>query len=166
MSQPIKYASTKIPAVQSLGEIQAIVARYGASRFETRWNEDGSVWGIRFAIRSEVGDLPVALRATSDRIFEILWAARSSRSNKTRDEIQEQAERIAWRQLKDFVEQVLLAVETGLFDMAAAFMAHVEVWDESQQETVTMQQYLAAHSQVLSDGRGMKLLPSGGQSVG
>lgn len=162
MRQPIKYATTKIEVTRSLGEIQGIVARYGATRFETRWNRDGTVWGVRFAIAADEGELPVALKTGTERIFEILAEARGPRARASNEDLREQAERIAWRQMKDLIEQLLLAVETGLFNLAAAFMAHVEVWDEAESATVTMQEYLARRARLLPGNRGL-LLGSGSE---
>lgn len=163
MAQTIKYESTKISAVQSAGEIATLVHRYGGTRFEQRWDpHTGELFGIRFAIQvEEQGEVPVRLTARTETIEEILRDARGPRSSTTDAEIRAKAQRIAWRQLKDFVEQALLAVETGLFDLAAAFMAHVEVWDEEHDETVTMAELVSRRASLQPGDRGIRLLTRG-----
>jgi hypothetical protein len=166
VSQPIKYASTTIDPGQSAGEIADLVRKYGGSRFEMRWGEFGRLEGIRFAIRDpEIGQVPVRLDAQADRVLQILREAKpySRRMRRSRaqweEDTEEQAYRIAWRQLRDFVEQALLAVETGLFPLASAFMAHVEVWDEEAGETVTMGELVGRRAEVGPGRDGLLLGP-------
>lgn len=146
--QPIKYASTTVAPTKSAGEIQDLVRKYGGTRCEVRWDGTGRVYGVRFAIRHErFGEIPVRLMAKTDRIFEILQKQRRSVYDRRKKEAvdRDQAYRIAWRQLKDFVEQALLAVETGLFPLHEAFMAAVETEDPATGETVTFGELLERH---------------------
>lgn len=124
--------------------------------------------GVRFALRvPDLGEVPVRLTAASETISGILLTNQpwSQRSRSTREEharlIEAQAHRIAWRQLRDFVEQALLAVETGLFPIGSAFMAHMEVWDEQREETVTMAELVASRAHLGAAERGILLLPRG-----
>jgi hypothetical protein len=165
--QPIKYATTTIDPAKSASEIGALVQKYGGSRFEMRWGAFGSLTGIRFAIRAEgIGEVPVRLEAQTERIEEILTKAkRAGRSywRPTAADIQkvsEQAHRIAWRQLRDFVEQALLAMETGLFNIGAAFMAHIEVQDDAQGDRVTMSEFLLRRATMHSDGDAIRIMPA------
>jgi len=143
--QAIKYASTTVDPLKSANEIQALVQRYGGTRFEIRWNESKQVAAVRFAIRHpKFGEIPVRLTARVEKIAEILKAARTSRRYISQGERQKkdaeertQAYRIAWRQLRDFIEQALLAVETGLFPLHEAFMASVETEDPETGDVVT-----------------------------
>lgn len=171
-AQPIKYASTTVDPSKSAGEIMELVRRYGGTRFESRWT-NGILTGVRFAIAAEgIGEVPVRLDAQVDRIVEILVKAKRKQprfrygafSEGMMQPIREQAYRIAWRQLKDFVEQALLAVETGLFPIGAAFMAHMEVWDQAADETITMSEFLLRRG-VSGDERGIRLLGSREQPI-
>lgn len=158
--QPIKYASTTVAPTKSAGEIQDLVRRYGGTRCEVRWDGAGRVYGVRFAIRHErFGEIPVRLTAKTDRIFEILQKQRRSVYDRRKKEAvdRDQAYRIAWRQLKDFVEQALLAVETGLFPLHEAFMAAVETEDPETGESVTWGELLERHG--AGGPQGLRLLP-------
>jgi len=161
MAQAIKYESTTVAAIDSASNIAGLVMRYGGTRFEQRWDPfTGEITGIRFAIRTDEGEVPIRLEAQTDTIVEIL-KGKVKRSKKTEADFRAQAQRIAWRQLKDFVEQALLAVETGLFNLASAFMAGVEVYDEEADETVTMAELVARRASLVADDRGIRLLTSG-----
>lgn len=162
MAQAIKYQDTKVQAIDSASKIAGIVMRYGGTRFEQRWDpETGELVGLRFAIRTDEGDVPVRLAAQTDSVVDILKSHAGPRSRKTDSDYRAQAQRIAWRQLKDFIEQALLAVETGLFNLVSAFMAHVEVWDDEHDETVTVAELMGRRGQLMGDDRGMRLLTRG-----
>lgn len=157
MAQSIKYQETTVSAEVSAGQISGLVARYGASRFEQQWNDDGELSAIRFTLRTAMGEVPVRLDAKTDRIVELL--PKPVRYNAV-DRRREQAYRIAWRHLKDLTEQLLLAVHLGLKDVGAAFMDSVEVVDPDSGDTITMRDLLARHAHQISAGRPLRLLPA------
>jgi len=165
-SQPIKYFSTTVEASQSIAEVTELVRRYGAGRFEQRWNDEGQTEAVRFTLRTgeQLGDVPVVLRARTERILEILREAHpyNSRRKATAREHEEwlraQAYRIAWRHLRDLTEQLLLAAQLGLRTVASAFMADLEVWDELTGETVPMEEYLGRRAVLEPGERGLRLL--------
>lgn len=154
--QAIKYQETVIDPSKSVSEIIALVEKYGATRFEMQW-ENRQLTGIRFAVLDpELGEVPIWLRARHVKIAEILRKAASSRrSSRTQSEIEAQARRIAWRQLKDFTEQALLAVETGLFRFSEAFMSAVETEDEQGEPTTMGEMW---HRKALLRAGGAKVL--------
>lgn len=165
MAQAIKYQSTTVEPIKSAGEIQTLVQKYGGTRCEIRWDQHGHIIGVRFAIRHErFGEVPVRLTAKTDRIFEILQEPRRSHDRGKKAAIDRaQAYRIAWRQLRDFVEQALLAVETGLFPLHEAFMAAVETEDPDTGEVITWGEMLERHG--AGGPGGLKLLGSGAPVV-
>ncbi len=163
--QAIKYESTEIEPEKSAAEIMQLVRKYGGIRFEMVWGELG-LRGVRFAIETPQGPVPVRLEARVERVAEIIlqkkpWGHRMRRNRLEYEKWVEEelAYRIAWRQLKDFVEQALLAVETGLFDLAGVFMGSVEVWDNEAEEVVTMAELVASRMSLQSGNGALRLLP-------
>lgn len=160
MAQAIKYQKTTISAEQSVAQLTALIAKYGASSFEQRWDGEGQLVAVRFSLRTSLGGAPgfmsVQLRARTDRIY---WLLRQS-GDFSEERARAQAYRIAWRHLKDLSEQLLLAVTLGLKDVGAAFMDSVEVLDPETGATVTMADLFAARASLVGDGRGVRLLPS------
>lgn len=77
-AQAIKYETTKIDPTQSASEVAALVQKYGASRFELRWNEKNELEAIRFALRTEIGEVPVRVQAFTDRVERLLLQAHPS----------------------------------------------------------------------------------------
>lgn len=165
MAQQIKYQNTTVDASRSAGHIAELVRKYGGSRFEQQWDEYGQLVGIRFAIRDDrLGEVPVILRAQTETITAILDDA--APKSWDADRVLAQAHRIAWRQLKDFVEQALLAVRTGLFPLAAAFMAHVEVRDEETGEPVPLMEAFAQRGRLGPAGHGVRLISAADNTEG
>ena len=169
MSQAIKYESTTVEPEQSAAEIMQLVRAYGGTRFEMIWGDHG-LRGVRFAIQTPQGQVPVRLGARVERVAEIIlqkkpWSQRMRRSRLEYEKWVEEelAYWIAWRQLRDFVEQALLAVETGLFDIAGAFMANVEVWDDESDEVVTMAELVARRMSLQPGSGALRLLPKGSE---
>lgn len=156
--QAIKYETTTVDAGKSASEIAQLVQTYGGSRFEMQWGEDGLLTGIRFALRHpKLGEVPVRLTARTERIEEILRGVSKWRWDHQGRKLH--AYRIAWRQLKDFVEQQLLAVKTGLFPVHEVFMAQVEARDPDTGEMVTVGELVERHG-AIAPGGGLRLLPA------
>lgn len=64
MAQSIKYQSTDIDPAKSVSQLGELVRKYGGSRFEQLWGDEGEITGIRFSIRhKEIGELPVYMTA-------------------------------------------------------------------------------------------------------
>lgn len=162
--QFVKYQETEVEAETSIGQITALVKRYGGSRFEQLWGESGELTGARFAIRHpEIGELPVALRLKTGEIERILRDGgylRSLPPNERRARISRQAKRIAWRHEKDLIEQLLLSVRLGTRSLPGAFMAEIEAWDAESGETVTMEELFARRAELAPSGRGVEMLPA------
>ena len=160
MPQKIKYQTTTISAEQSAGQIGQLIGKYGAREFTQLWDDDGQLSGIRFIMKDQLygGIVPVKLYARTETIFDIL--TESGLHRRDAEARSEQAYRIAWRQLKDVVEQLLLAVRTGLFSLAEAFMAGVVI--ETPEGERTLGEYIAeAQPELSRSGRALKLLGSG-----
>lgn len=164
MGTTVKYQNTKIDATESATEIAALIRQHGGTRFEMIWDDDGELEAIRFAIRVEdMGEVPVRLGVQTRRIFEQLWKSNLGGSvydEERHDLIRKQANRIAWRNLKDYLERALQTVESGLLPLFEVFMAHIEVWDDLTGKNVTMSEYMIRRAHTLKDGRGISLNPA------
>lgn len=175
-TQVIKYQDTKVEVEKTVSELAVLIKRYGGSRFEQAWTPSGGVEGVRFAIRHEtLGELPVNLTAKTAQIRRImkeagLWKTypKAERERK----LETQAQRIAWRHLKDLTEQLLLAVSLGLKTLPEAFLADVEMLDAQTGETVRMGEFLERRASVGPGGLEIEAasparaipLPAAGQS--
>lgn len=157
MARAIKYEDTTVEASRSADQLKGVVRRYGGVRFEELWDEGQQVAGIRFAVRraADGREVPVVLDVPLAGIEQRLREA-----GKYRDPVRrrEQARRIAWRHMKDWVEQSLLAADVGLFDVWDVFLAKVEAETEAG-ERVPLGRLLAAMLEAGREGQPVHLLP-------
>jgi len=145
-SQFIASLETDVPAVRSIGHIQALVERFGALEFVTVYDPSGTgrPIGVRFKVRDPhitqedaehratlglpPAHLPVDLTAPFETIYKALLDGRTGWvPDEKRARVRAQAERVAWRNLHDYVRAGLIAVQTGILTLGEAFLANVTV---------------------------------------
>ena len=106
---PILNYSTSIAALKTAGEVQAKLAKHGASSVSTVYVE-GQPVGIAFTIETQYGPRDFQLPANAAGVEASLKRQRVDR----RFQGAEQAQRVAWRILKDWVEAQLAIIEAGM----------------------------------------------------
>ena len=113
---PIKNYTTKISAVQTASEIQVYLALHGASKVMMDYKE-GKVQSVSFAIETSRGLQGVKLPANVDRVFAVL------KKQKVKCDL-DQAERVAWRIVKDWIEAQMAILETEMVQMEEIFLPY------------------------------------------
>lgn len=112
---PIKNYSTKVPAAQTVGEIQAILARHGASRVMLEYGEGGRVLGVSFIV-PDAGSF--RLPAKAEAVLRVMRRQKVSCDEK-------RAENVAWRNVKDWVDAQMALVETGQAEVAEVMLPYM-----------------------------------------
>lgn len=115
---PIKNYTTKVPASNTVGEIQAILAKHGACRAMMEYGVGGRVLGVSFAISGKDGFLSFRLPARAEAVQSVM------RDQGVKCDIAK-AENIAWRNVKDWIEAQFAMVETGQADTAEVFLPYL-----------------------------------------
>lgn len=114
----IKNYTTKVPAVQTVSEIQGMLATHGARRVMMDMDDEGKVTAVTFAVECFGQMQAFRLEAKVAGVLRVM----------ERDRIrcdEEQAERIAWRNVKDWIAAQLAMVETEQASVAELFFANV-----------------------------------------
>ena len=106
---PIKNYTTKVPAVQSVAEIVGALAAHGAVKIQQDY-EAGQPVSIAFMIETPAGPRGFRLPSSTDRVAAVL-AQQKVRVDDA------QAERIAWRILRDWVMAQMAILETEMVAM-------------------------------------------------
>ena len=106
---PIKNYTTKVPAPQSVAEIVGTLAAHGATRIQQDY-DGGRPVSIAFAIDTPAGLRAFRLPSSADRVKTVLL-----RQNVKADDVQ--AERVAWRILRDWVLSQMAILETEMVAM-------------------------------------------------
>ena len=112
---PIKNYTTKVPAVQTVGEIQGILAAHGARKVMMDYGEGGVVSAVTFALEC-CGEL---------RGFRLEAKPQGVAAAMAKDRVKcdaDQAERIAWRNIKDWISAQVALVETEQATMDELFL--------------------------------------------
>jgi hypothetical protein len=150
---PILNYSTEVPAQQTVAQIIGMLARKGAQSITQDFLGDGRVKAVSFVLN--VGGLPVRflLPANTVGVAGVLAKEKpyTNYSKGTREEYRikqsTQAEKIAWRILKDWIEAQMALIESGQAEAAQVFMPYAqsganggtmyELWVDSNQKKLT-----------------------------
>ncbi|MCK5651766.1 MAG: hypothetical protein KAJ42_10330 [Gemmatimonadetes bacterium] len=141
MSEP-RFYTTNVSPEQSLGEIQALLRKYGARRFGTEWSEEG-VASVHFnlPVPEAEGMMNVVLRPKLDAVRKKMAYTPTGRHRGSANNAQ--VERVAWRQMKAILEGMLLAADTGMFSAGQVFMGMAETDDGEPLWDVVVSQGIA-----------------------
>jgi hypothetical protein len=114
--------STTIEVSKTVGEISAMLAKAKAAAILTEL-EGGFVSAISFRINTEFGILTFRLPANTQRVYQTIVR---DRRIPPRIRTREQAARVAWRILKDWLEAQLAMIEVGLVDLEQVFLPYAQ----------------------------------------
>lgn len=118
---PILNYTTKIAVARTVGQIQGILASAGAQSISIDYDEQGQPTAVTFLIT--VQEQLVNFRLPSR--WHGVWAALKNDPNvPKRFKTEEQARRVAWRIVKDWVEAQLAIIEAGLAELAEVFLPY------------------------------------------
>lgn len=123
----IKNYTTDIPVNKTVSEIHLMLADHGAKRILFDYGADSKVTAISFTIETPTGEQAVRLPANVERVREVLRQQKNNPRNRNRSQIddsQEQAERVAWRIVKDWLAAQLAILETEMVDVQQVFLPY------------------------------------------
>lgn len=129
MPAPMNY-TTKIDVHKTVAEVQRLLAGHGADRVGIDYT-DGSPSGVSFSLITAHGarlfTLPVnvdamrALLMDKDRAGELRSGSKIERVSRA------QAERVAWRVIKDWLAAQLALVETEMVQLDEVMLPYLHV---------------------------------------
>ena len=143
-NMPLKKYSTNVPVSRSVNQITSTLVRKGAKQIVTDYNERGQPSGLKWTLNSPYGRLGFMLPVNYDAVFEIL----TNDGIKKRDaEVRmEQAHRVAWRILKDWIESQIALMESGMVCMEEVFLPYMLAGDRTVYDALVSQQFRALSS--------------------
>ena len=121
----IKNYTTDVPVNKTVSEIHLLLADHGAKRILFDYGADSKVEAISFTIDTPSGEQAVRLPANTDRVREVLRRQKRNPRNRVQiDDSQEQAERVAWRIVKDWLAAQLAILETEMVTVQQVFLPY------------------------------------------
>ena len=123
----IKNFTTDVPVNRTVSEIHLMLADHGAKRILFDYSDDGKVDAISFTISTPYGEQAIKLPANAERVRAVLHEQKNSTKNRSRtpiDDSQEQADRVAWRIVKDWLAAQLAILETEMVTVQQVFLPY------------------------------------------
>lgn len=118
---PLLNYTTGIPADKSVAEIQKCLAMHGASSILADYDNEGQVVAISFRI--VIDEQPILFRLPSDW-RPVLKIIETNPKVPRRLKNKEQALRVSWRIIKDWVEAQMAIVETRMVKVDQVFLPY------------------------------------------
>ena len=115
---PIKNYTTKIDCYQSIGEIQGALARNGARKIMIDYSDSGLPEGISFALVQGNTAQMFILPANIDGVLAVFKKQKIKADR-------EQAERTAWRNVRDWIMAQLAFIESGNGQIDEVFLPYL-----------------------------------------
>lgn len=112
MTMPLKDYTTSVSVHKSVGEITAVLVKSGARGIGQEYDEDGRLIGVEFVVTHHGLMLRYALPVRTEAVLAVLTGQQVEQRYRT----PEQAERVAWRILRDWLIAQLAIIETGMVE--------------------------------------------------
>lgn len=115
---PILNYTTKVDVYTTLGAIQGNLVKHGAKKIMQDYDDHGRISALSFQIVTPSGVRGIRLPANVGAVQAVL----------TRQKVKcdrEQAERVAWRIIKDWVEAQMAILESEMVQMDEIFLPYM-----------------------------------------
>lgn len=118
--------TTQIAAMKTVAEVQAHLARAGATGVATEY-DDGRPIAVMFRAPTPFGPREFALPVHREKVLAVLKRQKVAPKFQTL----EQAERVAWRIVKDWVEAQLAIIQTEMVTIDQVMLPYMRTDDGS-----------------------------------
>lgn len=115
---PLLNYTTKVDVYTTLGEIQRQLVNHGAKKIVQDYDDAGRIVALLFLIDTPFGPRGIRLPANVDSVFAVLQRQKVKCDRA-------QAERVAWRIVKDWVEAQLAILESEMVHMDEIFLPYM-----------------------------------------
>jgi len=119
----IKNYTTSISVEKTAAEIQGILAKAKASAIMTEYDDDGVMTALSFRVNTPHGLMSFRLPANTDKIEAHIHR---SRDVPKRLKSREQAARVAWRILKDWIAAQIAIIEAEMATLEEVFLPYAQ----------------------------------------
>lgn len=120
----IKNYTSSVPADKSILNIEKILIEMGATNIAKEY-KNGKVESISFAIPQGDGNIPFKLPAKKDPIAKLFLQQYRRPSQSQIETCMQQAERTAWKNVKEWVELQATMIKLQQVEFMEVFMPYV-----------------------------------------
>ena len=115
---PLLNYTTKIDIYTTIGEIQSQLVKHGAKKIMQDYNDKGILMALSFTIDTPTGTRGIKLPAN---VFSVQIVLKKQKVNCDYD----QAERVAWRIIKDWISAQMAILESEMVQMDEIFLPYM-----------------------------------------
>ncbi len=149
----IKNYASEIPIDRIFAELQQILGTHGAKHISFEYGDDGKVQGLAFTIKVNDRFIPIKLPARVEKAQAVLkkqWedGVISHKRGKENTYGNEQAYRVAWRNILDWVLAQMALLEIGMAKMEEVFLPYMQ-----DHEGVTFFEHMEQRGFLLGNGK-------------
>lgn len=131
--------TTTISVDKTLAEIQRILAANGAKSIQIDY--EGSLpTSVAFFADTSLGERAFVLPANIDGVWKTLIAQQKRGRVPARFATKEQANRVAWRIIKDWIAAQMAIIQAGIVTLDQVMLPYMQVGDQSLYESVRRSQ--------------------------
>lgn len=139
MSGLVTYTTT-IAVEKTLGEIQAMLARGKARSITVDYDGAGNPTAISFVVETSFGERAFELPANCEGVWRTLTRQHQQGRVARRFATREQAARVGWRIIRNWLEAQLAMIEVGLMSLEQVMLAHMLVGPDQRSLYAAMQE--------------------------
>lgn len=115
---PLLNYTTKVDIYTTLGQIQGQLVKHGAKKILQDYDDDGRIASLSFMIDTPFGPRGIRLPANVDAVHKVMIKQKVKCDR-------EQAERVAWRIVKDWIESQMAILESEMVQMEEIFLPYM-----------------------------------------
>lgn len=115
---PLLNYTTKVDVYTTLGAIQGQLVKHGAKKIMQDYDDKGNITALSFLVDTPAGSRGIRLPANVNAVHAVLIRQKVKCDR-------EQAERVAWRIVKDWVEAQMAILESEMVHMDEIFLPYM-----------------------------------------
>ena len=117
--------TTTVDSFKTVSEIEYILMKHKAKSIMKNYDGE-SITGLSFLINTGTQQIPVRLPVKVDECLKVLKKEKRENPRKQIKDTREQAERVAWRILKDWVEAQMALLDIEMVRFEEIFLPYIE----------------------------------------
>ena len=117
--------TTTVEAYKTVSEIEQMLVEHGAKSIMKQF-DDGMITSLSFLINTGVNDIPIKLPIRVDDVLQVLIEQKKMHPKAGIKATKDQANRVAWRILKDWIEVQMALLDIGMVQFEEIFLSYIE----------------------------------------
>ncbi len=117
--------TTSIDVNKTLGEIQAMLSRARARSITVDYDGDGNPTAVSFVVQTSGGERAFELPANIESVWKTLTEQYRTGQVQRRFTTREQAARVGWRIVRNWLEMQLAMIEVGMASLEQVMLPYV-----------------------------------------